>query len=370
MSKKLTFFLVGLAVLIVVCGHAKAAVTIENELYSVSVEPRDDSFTVTRKPADKPFLADGKLSGHSGTAKVVKLADKAIGRGKGIEITYPDGNREVVGLYAGSSFVTFRSTFCNRGTEPVVLNHVTNVSARVDLGKPLAELRTLGTGGLLEVAKNPGSYAFLSVVEPQSRSGIVAGWLTHDRGSGVVFSPVQADSVRLQGRLDYGRLRIKPGESAMAELFAIGYFDDARFGLEAYADAIAKIYAIKLPPQHPGFCTWYMEKHAQACDETNLMQLSEYAAKNLKPFGFDFIQIDDEWQAGLKSNGPKKNFTTHAAHGPYPNGMKATADAIKELGLTPGIWFMPFAGNWKDPLFKDHQDWFAKRADGNPFDTP
>lgn len=358
-----------LAILLAASGHVRAAVTIENDLYSVSIEPRHNSFTVTRKPADKPFLTDGKLSGNKGAAKVVKLADKAMGRGKGIEITYPDGNREVVGLYAGCPFVTFRSTFCNRGTEPVVLNHVTNVSAGVDLGKPLTELRTLGTGGLLEPGKNPGSYAFLSVVEPQSRRGIVAGWLTHDRGSGVVFSPVQGDALRVRAQLDYGRLRLKPGESAAAEMFAIGYFDDARFGLEAYADAIAKIYAIKLPPQHPGFCTWYMEKHAQACDEKHLAELSEYAAKNLKPFGFDFIQIDDEWQAGLKVNGPKKNFTTHAPAGPYPGGMKATAETIKGFGLTPGIWFMPFAGTWKDPFFKDHQQWFVKGPDGKPFDT-
>ena len=38
-------------------------------------------------------------------------------------------------------------------------------------------------------------------------------------------------------------------------------------------------------------------------------------------------------------------------------------------GLTPGIWFMPFAGNYKDPYFKDHQDWFAKGPDGKPYET-
>ena len=112
-----------------------------------------------------------------------------------------------------------------------------------------------------------------------------------------------------------------------------------------------------------------MEKHAGACDEKHLAELSAFAAKELKPFGFDFIQIDDEWQEGVADNGPKKNFTTHAPNGPYPGGMKAAADNITKLGLTPGIWFMPFAGNYKDPFFKDHQDWFAKNPDGKPYET-
>jgi hypothetical protein len=49
--------------------------------------------------------------------------------------------------------------------------------------------------------------------------------------------------------------------------------------------------------------------------------------------------------------------------------MKLTAEKIKQLGLTPGIWFMPFAGTHYDPFFQDHQDWFAKDQDGKPFET-
>ena len=346
-----------------------AAVRIENDLYSVGVETADGSFTVASKPWGKTFLSDGKLGGAGGTAKAVELTDKVFGSGKGIQIAYPDGNRQWLALYPGLPFVLFRGTLHNGQAEPIVLNHVPTVSAGVTLGKPASEIVTLGTGGLLSPAENPGSYAFLAVADPRTRKGVVAGWLTDDRGSGVVFSPVAGDTVRVQAQLDYGRLRIKPGQDAATETLAIGCFDDARLGLEAYAEAIAKVYSIHLPPQHPGYCTWYMEKHGGACDEKHLLELSQYAAKNLKPFGFDFIQIDDGWQEGISKNGPKKNFTTHAPHGPYPDGMKATADRIHRLGLTAGIWFMPFAGNYLDPYFKDHQDWFAKGPDGKPFET-
>jgi len=350
-------------------ASAEAAVSIDNEMYAVSVEAPDSSFTLARKPSGKTFVTAGKLSGAAGTAKAVEMTDKLFGKGNGIEVLYPDGNRETITLYPGVPFVLFGGLRHNGGAETVVLNRVETVSGNVDLGKPATSLRALGTGGLLEPARNPGSYAFLAVADPESRSGVVGGWISQDRGSGVVFSPVKDNAVRLQARIDYGRLRIKPGQDAAIETFVIGCFDDARFGLEAYADVIAKVYSVKLPPHRPGHCTWYMDNHAGACDENHLMELAANAAKTLKPFGFDFIQIDDGWQEGAGGNGPRKNFTTHALKGPYPSGMKATADNIKKLGLTPGIWFMPFAGNYKDPYFRGHQDWFAKNPQGKPYET-
>jgi poly(3-hydroxybutyrate) depolymerase len=351
------------------CLRLHAAQSIENDRYAISVEASDGSFTVASKPGGKKFLTGGKLSGTGGTAKTIELTDKIFGKGRGIRVSYPNGNIETIALYPNLPFVLFNNSFHNGGAEPVTLNHVPTVSGAVDLGKPLAELRTLGTGGLLKPADNPGSYAFLAVVDPQTRSGVVGGWITHDRGDGVVFSAVKDDAVRVQAQIDYGRLRIKPGQDAASETFALGYFADARFGLEDFADAIARVYSIKLHPVRPGYCTWYMEKNAGSSNEKSLAELSAYAAKNLKPFGLDFIQIDDGWQTGLGGNGPMKVFSDFNPQGPYHSGMKEMADVIKGLGLTPGLWFMPFAGNYLDPFFKDHQDWFVKNTQGKPYET-
>jgi hypothetical protein len=127
------------------------------------------------------------------------------------------------------------------------------------------------------------------------------------------------------------------------------------------------VYAIRLPPPPVGYCTWY---DAGASSERQLAEQATFAARNLKPFGFSFVQIDDGWQDGdSRKNGPRKNFTRHRAGGPYPSGMKATADGIRVRGLVPGIWFMPFAGTYNDPWFQDKQDLFARNADGKPYDT-
>lgn len=349
--------------------RAEEKLRIENAVYAVEYDSLSAEFSVIHKPSGKAFATHGKFENSGGKATIKPFKDGAFGPGQSITIVSPNGNSDAITLCPGLPFVLFNGNLHNGTNEPQVHNKVPTVSAAIETGVPLSEVKTLGTGGLLAPDRNPGSYAFLSIAVPASRSGAVGGWITHERGSGVVFSPVKDGNVRMQAQIDYGRLRIKPGADAATETFALGWFDDARLGLENYADAIAKEYAIKLPPQMAGFCTWYMEKYAGACDEVHLPEVSAVAAKELKPFGFDFIQIDDRWQDGIISNGPAKNFTTHAPKGPYPSGMKQAADNVSKLGLVPGIWFMPFAGNYLDPYFKDHQDWFVKNPESKPYET-
>ena len=150
---------------------------------------------------------------------------------------------------------------------------------------------------------------------------------------------------------------------------AIGCFADARVGLELYADAIARIYKIKLRPQVAGYCTWYDDKHSGAGDETTLVELAGFVAKELKPFGFSVVQIDDGWQDGGSFNGPTRGFDRVKPNGPYAHGMKPVAGKVASLGLTAGIWFLPFARNHQDPESKDRQHWFVKRDNGKPYDT-
>ena len=41
--------------------------------------------------------------------------------------------------------------------------------------------------------------------------GVVGGWLTHERGSGVVFTRIDGGTPAMEARLEYGRLRLEPG---------------------------------------------------------------------------------------------------------------------------------------------------------------
>ena len=215
---------------------------------------------------------------------------------------------------------------------------------------------TLGTAGLRPVDGNPGSHMFIAVAEPGTRRGVVCGWLTSEKASGVIFTSATSD----------GRVEIRPvlqgGKSASErEILVFGEFDDCRRGLEAYADEVARHYAISLPPQISGYCTWYADRFGGAGSAQSTREFAELAGRVLKPWGFDFFQIDDRWQAGKCFGGPAKVFMEHNPRGPYPDGMAPTAADLAAKGIRPGLWFMPFAAA-DDAFFADKKDWFLRYA--------
>lgn len=332
-----------------------------------------------------PF-ATGTLGGVNITAVTISkgdITDPVFGTGQSLKFACEDGGYTSVELYDKLPFALIRRTVKNAGTEELDIRATSPFAFTTDLGKPASALKTMGTAGLRAADKNPGSYLYQTVVDPETRAGVVSGWLTCERGSGVWFTSVDkaADKVDVKAQIDYGHLRLAPGQSEKLETLVIGRFDDARLGQEAFADALKKQYAIKLRPQMTGYCTWYSEvggltdpkNGAGALNEKDIVKLADFAKKELSPFGFSFIQIDDEWQDGATNpdgsriNGPRRGFMRVKKDGPYPSGMAATAKNLADRGFTTGIWFLPFAANHQDKEFP--ADWFMKRRDGMPYET-
>ncbi|MCX6998111.1 MAG: hypothetical protein NTV49_13770, partial [Kiritimatiellaeota bacterium] len=239
-------------------GNPAAAATqmIENETLSVTYDDAAGSFAVAEKPGGKVFLTDGRLEGQVVKAAVEKASDPVFGAGRKIVVTQAEGVASLE-LYAKLPFLLVRTERHNGGKETLDVRRVVPATFTLDLGKPAAELRTLGTGGLLAPDKNPGSYLFLTCADPATRRGVVAGWLTQERGSGVVFSSVKDGRVGFKAQLDHGHLLVPVGARAKLETLAVGVFDDARLGEEHYGDALARQHRIKLRPQIAGHCTWY-----------------------------------------------------------------------------------------------------------------
>lgn len=337
--------------------------SIQNESLFVEFDGRTRSFYAASRKSGLRFIQQGTFQRRTLSGAIHETVSHPVwGQGEAIRV----GN-ERLSLFPGLPFVIFESTFANGTDTDRTLGSIRLLSTPLGLAGPPENLRALGTAGLTEVAQasNSGSYSFLAIADPATRAGVVAGWLTHERGSGLLFSDIKDGRAVIEAQLDYGQAVLKSRQEIVPEMLLIGYFDDARLGLEAYADAIAGHYRIKLPPQPTVYCTWY---HAGASNERDLLKNAEFAREHLGPFGFSVVQIDDGWQAGEKLNGPRKDFTTHRSGGPYSSGMTQTAEKIKQLGLTPGIWFMPFAGTWNDPFFADKQFLFAT-MDSKPFEV-
>jgi len=356
--------LAGIAVSLLTPTRVGASMSVGNRRLRVEYRDEDGGLQVSDGHSGIVFARVEKFAPEG--AKVLRATRtwRAF-TGESLEWSGADGLWRQVFVDADAPFVFFTDTLTVSGV-PAVTNRVSGPTITLDLGVAAGALTSLGTGGLLAPDKNPGSYMWAAVAEPATRRGVVAGWLTTDRGSGVVRMDVTNGAVRLLPHADYGRLPLAPGRSETLETFALGLFDDARLGLEAYADQIAKVYEIRLPPMPVVHCTWYVDR---ASNENVITARTAFAAHALKPFGLDVMQIDDGWQLGRSKNGPDKVFIGHDPKGPYPSGMKPVADAIRGAGMKAGIWLIPFAGTFDDPWFADKREWFARRPDGSPFDT-
>lgn len=353
-------------------------ITIENPQIRAEVDSESGAVTMRDLAADVEFVKEVNWPGERTLESVRREEPQSTkwGAGQGVVLEWTDGSQASVTLYERLPFAVVRDFVVNRGGVDLNLKRREMVHLDVSTGNPLDECRALGTFGLNQLVvrgrdrTNRGSYNHLAIVDPESRNGVVSAWLTHERASGVLFydrpQPEKtSETVRVTARQDYGRLRMRPGSQEQSEILLVGFFADARLGLEAYADAARDYYDIKLPPQPSVYCTWY---HAGASDEKQIRSQTDYAAEYLKPYGFGVLQIDDKWQDGVSHDGPRRIFTRVRPDGPYPHGMKPTADYIKEYGLTPGLWFMPFAGTSYDPYFADKQHLFAMK-ESKPFEV-
>lgn len=371
--------LVSLVLLVSVLFAAAASgdISIENEYLRVVVGEESGRFEITAKESGKLVVRDGRLAGEVSSAKKVSVSDSIWGDGDGILVEHSNGWESKLWVIPGDRFVRVHTLVVNRSAEPYVVASEELLEYGVDLGLPVSGLKSFGTGFLSDVDSAAGSFCFGAVVDPQSRRGVVSATLTQDRGSGVFFTDVKGGRCYVRARVDFGRYQVDPGQSRETETILIGYFDDARFGLEAYADAVAKQYAIKLKPEPSVYCTWY---HAKGSNEKDFLANCEFASKHLKPFGLSVAQIDNLWQTSFPkvntysdlqkdfvSNGPFKVFVE--SNETYPHGMDYTAEKLEEMGIVAGLWFMPFAGTWTNPYFADKQEFFAHWPDGSAVET-
>ncbi|MDR2274111.1 MAG: alpha-galactosidase [Sphingobacterium sp.] len=341
---------------------------VENKTMALTYYHKTQSFSIKYLPLNKEYVRDMRLEKKIESVKEIGLNDKLFGKGRELVVTTADGTIAFQ-LFIDQPFVFVKSELKNKSAADRIIEKVNPLSFFIDLGKAATQLKTLGTGGLLEPNKNPGSYVFLTTVDPVSRKGVVTAWLTNEKGSGVLFSSVEGDRVRIHPQIDYGRWVLPAGKVENMETLLIGYFDDARIGEERFADAVAVNQQIKLPARTATYCTWYAEKNGGAGSESSSIALAKFVQDSLKSYGLETIQIDDMWQSGGKYEGPRRGFDAVDIKGPYPDGMAKTAAAINHAGLRAGIWWMPFARNHQDSVYKDRQHWFAYRTDGKPYTT-
>jgi hypothetical protein len=124
---------------------------------------------------------------------------------------------------------------------------------------------------------------------------------------------------------------LKQGQTISSDRFMINVAENPYKSLENYASILGKINHARTNSIVNGWCNWFYTLDHYSEDE--IIRNAAFAAQHLKPYGLEYIQIDEGYQ---KWHG---NWEGNAR---FPHGMKWLATKIKSYGLKPGIWISPF----------------------------
>ncbi|NOY81144.1 MAG: alpha-galactosidase [Kiritimatiellaeota bacterium] len=123
--------------------------------------------------------------------------------------------------------------------------------------------------------------------------------------------------------------------------------------LQRYGAAWATLLARKNPkPPKIGWNSWdYLAGAVTRRDvDRNIA-----AARKLFGDALEVFALDEGWEC---------QWGTWSPNWKFPEGLEDFCRHVRSQGGTPGVWTAPLLVNTYNPLFLEHPDWFASRADG------
>jgi alpha-galactosidase len=284
--------------------------------------------------------------------------------------------------------IALRWSLANRGDSPVRVRSVALVFAVVDLVGPLRMFRNgyqswtptgVATFGIdhdpslardsIEMARAV-HHADATIARPeelrsewvtvlQSADGppLLVGFDGGDRHDGTLRLRTGDAGTELWVEAFLGDAMVAPGEERALHpvIMADASVDGASASmlLERWAGEVGQVgHARVTAPYQVGWCSWYHYFH----DVTESDLRSNLAGAGDWPF--DVFQLDDGFQSAIGDW-----LTTNDR---FPSDLDAIAGSIAAAGRTPGLWIAPFIVAPDSQVARDHPDWLARFANGDP----
>ena len=104
-----------------------------------------------------------------------------------------------------------------------------------------------------------------------------------------------------------------------------------------------------------------------AVREEDIVRNTDWLAAHLKPYGFEYVQLDDGYDRGKQG---EHYWIENWDREKFPHGPQWLAHYIKAKGLHPGLWIVPnaYAG-----AVTEHPDWYVRDREGKTirdYNTP
>lgn len=297
-----------------------------------------------------------------------------LGDGRQLVMNCRDGERQLdfevrVSLYEGRPAVLIEVECRNVSSRPLILESLEPVCATAATGGGLhwpgvTKVLTNGpmyydAGKVAELAPTPAgalrSWWNVGFFRGYEQEGLVAGYLENQTALGqLVVTRADADHLGLRAESVLAKgFELHPGRGIASGRFMLTLAPDPYTALEAYAEAMGRVLHARVHSVINGWCDWFVTY--ESITEAEVLRNARFAARTLKPLGFEYVQVDEgfqRWHGDWEGNAK------------FPHGMKWLADRIRALGLKPGLWLAPYVISEPTEVFKKHPDWLLRHPDG------
>jgi len=113
-----------------------------------------------------------------------------------------------------------------------------------------------------------------------------------------------------------------------------------------------------------GWCTW--EAHRRNLSEEKILAATDFFARHLRAYGFEYVQIDDGFENLPLPADPHGTLVEAwlQTRPEFPEGHAGVVRKIKARGLQPGIWTS--AAIYNDDFADAQPQWLIQGPDGRP----
>jgi len=196
----------------------------------------------------------------------------------------------------------------------------------------------------------------IGLFDGYTEPGLSVGYLGNRESLGRIKWLKESDSTHsliVESVFAEGTL-LAPGETVSSDRVMISVGTDPYATLEMYASELGRQCGALTGSIVNGWCNWFYSHENFSMDE--ILRNARFAAEHLLPYGLETIQIDEGYQVAHGEWRGNSRF-----HG----DLKGLADSLRSMRLKPGIWVAPFVISEQSWVFKHHQEWLMKSADGN-----
>jgi alpha-galactosidase len=215
---------------------------------------------------------------------------------------------------------------------------------------------TLANGPFAGESETVHSWWNAGLYSGYDRESIALGYLENTLCLGnLLISRTAEDEISFLAESVYApQLTLPPGRSISSNRLAIEIAEGPYKALERYAAAVGKSNNARISSILNGWCSWFYTLSRVSQDE--VISNTAFAARHLKPYGLEYIQVDEgyqRWHGDWEGNER------------FPQGMKWLADRIRSYGFKAGIWISPYVVSEPTRLFHEHPEWLLRRRDGS-----